>query len=65
MIDIDLNKFAISTDNDLPKFPGSRATEIIKSLVEIESTFLKQIQKLMQVDYNILDVLTGGGGIFI
>lgn len=41
---------------DLPKFSGSKANEIIKSLLDIEASFLKNIAKLRNVDYNVLDV---------
>jgi dynein heavy chain len=40
----------------LPVFGGSRAPEVIKSIQEIENTFLRQIAVLKGVDYDILDV---------
>ncbi|CAD7941177.1 unnamed protein product [Amoebophrya sp. A25] len=40
----------------LPKFGGAKAGEIIRSLFEIETSFLKQVKKLHDVDYNVLDV---------
>eukprot|EP00392_Amoebophrya_sp_AT5.2_P008786 g8814.t1 len=41
---------------DLPKFGGAKAGEIIRSLFEIETSFLKQVKRIADVDYNILDV---------
>ena len=40
----------------LPKFGGTKAVEIARSLIEIESNFLKQVGKLRVVEYNVLDV---------
>mmetsp|Transcript_14483 Transcript_14483/g.50911 ORF Transcript_14483/g.50911 Transcript_14483/m.50911 type:complete len:4419 (-) Transcript_14483:356-13612(-) len=40
----------------MPVFGGTRAPEITKSLREIEDTFLKNLQRLQSVDYDLLDV---------
>eukprot|EP00397_Hematodinium_sp_SG-2012_P016516 GEMP01016853.1.p1 GENE.GEMP01016853.1~~GEMP01016853.1.p1 ORF type:complete len:845 (+),score=176.16 GEMP01016853.1:246-2780(+) len=41
---------------ELPAFGGTNAPEITKSLTEIEENFQKQVGKLRNVGYNILDV---------
>jgi len=46
----------IQMSPDLPKFSGAKAGEIMRSLFEIETNFLKQVAKLRAVDYDILDV---------
>jgi dynein heavy chain len=40
----------------LPPFGGSRGVEVEKSLLEIEEAFEKHVQRLRNLQYNILDV---------
>jgi hypothetical protein len=60
-LDLDYNNFCLAR-NRLPKFGGSRWTEIVRSLLEIEVNFQKQIKKLADVEYDILDAGGGGSG---
>ncbi|CEL98551.1 unnamed protein product [Vitrella brassicaformis CCMP3155] len=43
---------------ELPRFGGARAPEVIKSLNEIETSFLNNVAKLRNLSYYILDVKT-------
>jgi dynein heavy chain len=40
----------------MPAFGGTRATEVSKSLMDIETLFLEHLQKLRVVDYDLLDI---------